>query len=50
MGQGYVLGHVLNVGAVRSETPVGTHLLVDDPVELGEAPLLADVDLHKKQN
>merc|ERR1719234_220605 len=44
-GEGSVLWHVLDVDAVRLQTPVGPHLLVLVAVPLREAELPADEDL-----
>ena len=40
-----MLRHVLDIGAVGSETSVGSHTLVNIVIPLAEAPLLAHVDL-----
>ena len=45
-GQGSVLGHVLDVGAVVDQPALGLHVLVNFAVPLGEAPLLGDENLQ----
>ena len=47
LGQGPVLGLVLNGDSVRPQPATVAHLLVDLAVPLGESPLLRDVDLRK---
>ena len=46
-GQGSVLGHVLDVGAIVDQTTLGLHVLVNLTVPLGESPLLGNEDLQK---
>ena len=49
-GQGSVLGHVLDVGAIVDQTTFGLHVLVNLAVPLGESPLLGNEDLqHRKR-
>ena len=48
VGEGSVLGDVLDVDPVGLEPPIGPHLLVVSPVPLGESPLLRDVDLKRE--
>ena len=49
-GQGSVLGHVLDVGAVVDQTTFGLHVLVNLAVPLGESPLLGNEDLQNRKD
>ena len=48
LGEGPVLGQVLDVDPVGLEPALGTHVLVLLAVPLGEAPLLGHVDLEEE--
>jgi len=45
VGQGSVLGQILDVDSIKDEVTAGTHALVVGTIPLGESPLLADVNL-----